>query len=448
MSHVLPSRDDLGVARLGEARHASPLLDRPDQRWVDERERVLLASTTDELGAKAGGSLEMASLPSFELAGPRRKLFFDPGNSRCGIVTCGGLCPGLNNVIRSITLTLRHGYGVRSVLGFRYGYLGLTPDRPEDPRELTPELVESIHEQGGTLLGSSRGERDLGEMVDTLEHYGVDILFTVGGDGTLAGASALAGEIARRGASIAVVGVPKTIDNDIAWIERSFGFATAVEEASKVILAAHAEARGAWNGIGLVKLMGRHSGYIAAHATLSSSDVNFCIIPEAPFGLEGERGFLATLERRLADRHHAVVVVAEGAAQDMLSDPRHREHDPSGNVRLEDVGIFLRDAMKSHFARRSLDVTIKYIDPSYTIRSLPANSLDAEYCQMLGQHAVHAAMVGRTDLLVGYWNRHFTHVPIPLVVGQRKRLDLEGEIWPRVLGATGQPERMLIEEDK
>lgn len=430
------------MTHLGETRHPSPL-DRPGQRWVDENERVLLACTTDELGADSRGRFDIASLPSFELAGPRRRLFFDPATTRCGIVTCGGLCPGLNNVIRSITLTLRHGYGVRKVFGFRYGYLGLTPDRPVEPRELTPELVESIHEQGGTLLGSSRGQQDLGEMVDTLEEHGIDILFTVGGDGTLAGASALAAEVAHRSAAIAVVGVPKTIDNDIAWIERSFGFATAVEEASKVILAAHAEARGAWNGIGLVKLMGRHSGFIAAHATLSSSDVNFCLIPEAPFVLEGENGFLATLERRLAKRHHAVVVVAEGAAQDLLRDPRRSGHDRSGNVRLGDIGVFLRDAMKRYFAHRSLDVTIKYIDPSYTIRSLPANSLDAEYCQMLGQHAVHAAMTGRTNLLVGYWNRHYTHVPIPLVVGRRKRLDLEGEIWPRVLGATGQPESMV-----
>ena len=432
----LPSIDRLQVERLDGTPFPSPL-DRPGRRWVGEDERVLLACTTTELDSDG------ATPPSFEMAGPRPRLAFDPAQTRCALVTCGGLCPGLNDVVRSITLTLRHGYGVDEVRGYRYGYSGLAPGRPAEPIDLTPELVESLHERGGTILGSSRGARDVAEMVDTLVAEGIDVLFTIGGDGTLAGAQALATEIARRSLRIAVVGVPKTIDNDIAWIERSFGFATAVEEASQAILAAHAEARGAWNGIGLVKLMGRHSGFIAAHASLASSDVNFCLVPEVPFELDGPKGLLAALERRLDERHHAVVVVAEGAAQELMQTSGSAGTDPSGNVRLGDVGPFLKKAIVQHFAGRGTDVTLKYIDPSYIIRSLPANSIDSEYCQILGQHAVHAAMAGRTNLLVGYWNRHFTHVPISLVAGRRKQLDPQGEIWPRVLGSTGQPPSMV-----
>jgi 6-phosphofructokinase 1 len=337
-----------------------------------------------------------------------------------------------------VVLTLTYAYGIRRILGFRYGYAGLSKSGVE-PCALGPLEVETIHQRGGTILASSRGPQDVGEMVDRLEQLKVGLLFAVGGDGTLRGASAISREIARRGLGIGVIGIPKTIDNDLHWIERSFGFATAVDEARTAIVAAHEEARGAWNGIGLVKLMGRHSGFIAAHASLSNSDVNFCLVPEAPFVLEGKQGFFVALERRLDEKHHAVVVVAEGAGQDLLQDARHPEFDESGNLRLKDIGVFLRDRIKAYCAARGKDITIKYIDPSYIIRSLPANSVDSEFCLMLGQHAVHAGMAGRTNMMVGHWNQHFTHVPIPLAVADRKQLDPHGETWSRVLEATGQP---------
>jgi 6-phosphofructokinase 1 len=380
--------------------------------------------------------------PAFEMAGPRAQIFFEPTTLTCGIVTCGGLCPGLNNVIRSIVLTLTYAYDVPRVLGFRYGYTGLSGTSAYEPLLLTPKVVEDIHEHGGTLLGSSRGPQDVSDMVDTLMQGNVGILFAIGGDGTLRGASALRQEIARRDLPISVIGIPKTIDNDLAWIERSFGFATAVEEARQAIRAAHAEARGAWNGIGLVKLMGRHSGFIAAHASLANADVNFCLVPEVSFSLKGEGCLLQALEQRLARKHHAVIVVAEGAGQELLQEQGQVERDPSGNLRLKDIGVFLRDQITQHFAKQGTEVTIKYIDPSYIIRSLPANSIDAEYCLLLGQHAVHAGMAGRTDMVVGFWNQHFTHVPIALTVESRKRFDPRGEIWQRVLEATGQPASM------
>ena len=431
----LPLPGDLRVSTLGPSRLPSPLL-KKRVYFIDENRRVLVCSDTSQLQP----FLEMGQMPpAFEPAGPRSEIFFAPETLTCGIVTCGGLCPGLNDVIRSVVLTLTYAYGVRHILGFPYGYAGLSAKHGYEPVTLTPTLVESIHEQGGTLLGSSRGAQDVEDMVDTLVRWNVGILFAIGGDGTLNGVSALCREIERRHLPISVVGIPKTIDNDLLWIEHSFGFNTAVEEARKAIVAAHAEARGAWNGIGIVKLMGRHSGFIAAHATLANSDVNFCLVPEVPFCLEGRGGFLAALAERLAQRHHAVIVVAEGAGQDMLQDPAYSGSDASGNLRLKDVGVFLRDQIVRYFAEQGTEVTIKYIDPSYIIRSLPANSLDSEYCLVLGQHAVHAGMAGRTEAVVGYWNQHFTHVPISLAVAHRKQLDACGDVWHRVLEATGQP---------
>ena len=432
----LPEPDALIVSRLGEATLASPLQQR-GERFVDERRRVLASADAAALQARAG-----QTPPSFEPAGPRSQIFFEPNQLTCGIVTCGGLCPGLNNVIRSIVLTLTYAYGVSRMLGFRYGYAGLSPKSGFEPIWLTPEVVENIHEHGGTLLGSSRGPQDVGEMVDTLAAHNVGVLFAIGGDGTLRGASALSQEIARRGLPISVIGVPKTIDNDLEWIERSFGFATAVEAADNALVAAHAEARGAWNGVGLVKLMGRDSGFIAAHTSLANCDVNFCLTPEVPFQLDGDRGFLRALEARLDLKHHAVVVAAEGAGQDLLRSPDSPAHDASGNVRYHDIGVFLRDQMARYFAERGKEVTIKYIDPSYIIRGIPANSVDSEYCLLLGQHAVHAGLAGRTDMVVGYWNQRFTHIPISVAVARRKQLDPEGDVWQRVLEATGQPASM------
>lgn len=430
---TLPSPDQLRIARLGEPLYASPLRGRT--RFVEEDDRVLVGASTRELASsrESGGTP-----PAFERAGPRSELFYHPARVRCGIVTCGGLCPGENDVIRAIVLTLAHGYGVQQIVGFRYGYAALGSGAPEPPLWLTPESVESLHGRGGTLLASSRGAQDADCMVDTLYRDRIDVLFAIGGDGTLRGAGALADEISRRQLPIAVVGVPKTIDNDLEWIDRSFGFSSAVEEARRAIAAAHTEAKGAWNGVGLLKLMGRQSGFIAAHACLTNPDVNFCLVPEVPFPIEGERGLLWALERRLEARRHAVLVVAEGAAQDLLQDPRQPRRDASGNLRLVDVGVFLRDGLQRHFEERHEEVSVKYIDPSYLLRSGPPNAVDSELCLRLGQHAVHAAMAGRTRLLVGSWHGHFTHVPIALATASRRQIDPGGALWQSVLEATGQ----------
>jgi len=376
--------------------------------------------------------------PWFEKAGPREKLFFDPKDTRAAIVTCGGLCPGLNNVIRSAFLSLHHNYRVKEVVGIRYGYSGMNPANGHEPIRLTPDLVEGIDEQGGSVLGISRGAEEASIMVDFLEREGVDILFCAGGDGTLRGAHRIHEEVERRRARIAVVGIPKTIDNDVAYCARTFGFTTAIEMARDVLRYAHNEARSAVNGIGLVKVMGRDAGFIAAGATLSSQDVNFTLVPEVPIDLEGEHGILRAVEKRLEARGHAVIVVAEGAGQSLFEAVR-REQDASGNPRYHDIGLFLKAEISDYLKARGVRFDLKYIDPSYIIRSVPANSEDCFLTDQFGRRAVHAAMAGRTDMSIGFANASFFHVPLDLVTSTRKRLDPEDEIWMSVLAATGQP---------
>jgi 6-phosphofructokinase 1 len=375
-----------------------------------------------------------------EKAGPRRKLFFDPAAARAAIVTCGGLCPGLNNVIRSVTRELRGSYGVGTVLGIRGGYRGLDPSRGRPPIELTDEVVADIHRDGGTLLGTSRGPVDLDAAVDFLMAQRVNLLFTVGGDGTQRGGLALFERARARGFPLAVVGVPKTIDNDVRLVTRTFGHGTAVSEAVRVIQSAHTEARCVEHGVALVKLMGRHAGFIAAGATVASQDVNFCLVPEQPFALDGEHGLLAALERRLARKPHAVIVVAEGAGQDLL--PARTDRDASGNLKLADIGLHLRERIVAHFASRGVEIAMRYFDPSYQIRGCPADAEDALLCDGLARHAVHAGMAGKTGLVVSYLNGQYAHVPISEIARGSKRLDLEGELWRAVLSTTGQAARL------
>jgi 6-phosphofructokinase 1 len=430
---------DLDVRSLGERRFPSPLRlssVRGDgvPNYVSDQAGIALAveSTAGEAAA--------ASLV-FEKAGPREALFFDPGATRAAIVTCGGLCPGINNVVRSMVLELHHIYRVKEVLGFRYGFEGLCADEGAPPVRLGPDEVRSIHTMGGSFLGLSRGRQDPARMVDTLEKLGIDLLFTIGGDGTLRGAHAIHEEITKRGARIAVVAVPKTIDNDIAFVDKTFGYDSAVETARAAVDAGHTEAIGARNGISVVKLMGRDSGFIAAAATLASLDVNFCLVPEVPFDLEGEAGLFAALEKRLAERSHALIVVAEGCGMGL--EGAGVERDASGNVRYAsasaDIGPRLRDAIAVHFAERKTRVSVKYIDPSYMIRSVAANASDSIFCDGLARHAVHAGMAGKTDLVIGRWHRLFTHVPLPASIGQKKRIDADGDLWLSVMETTGQP---------
>ncbi|MFP4151358.1 MAG: ATP-dependent 6-phosphofructokinase [Alkalispirochaeta sp.] len=404
--------------------------------YVDERERVLYDVDIPDPDAEA--EIENGLL---ELAGPRQKIYFSPGHVHAGIVTCGGLCPGLNDVIRAITRCLWYRYNVQRISGIRFGYSGLLPETAGPTMELNPDVVDDIHKIGGTVLGSSRGGGHRTEdIVDSIERLNLNILFTIGGDGTQKGAMAIAREIERRGLKISVIGIPKTIDNDFSFLDRSFGFETAVSEATKAVTAAHTEAHSAANGIGLVKLMGRESGFIAAHTALASHEANFVLIPEVPFELDGEKGLFALLDKRLERRHHAVIIVAEGAGQDLL--PENIATDASGNRRLGDIGLFLKQEIARYFTAKDKPFTLKYIDPSYIIRSAVAVPTDSVYCSRLGNNAVHAAMTGKTEMIVGLVNDRFVHIPMETAVSRRKKVEPESSLWRDVLESTHQPMRI------
>jgi 6-phosphofructokinase 1 len=433
---------DLQIQELGEPGFSSPLglstvMGDFLANYVPNNERVLFNASAH----KVHQCYQDGNTPiSFEKAGPRDRIFFDPAKTKAGIVTCGGLCPGINDVIRGLVMQLHFGYGVNTIYGFRYGYTGLVKEHGIQPFVLDPDMVSEIHEVGGSFLGSSRGPQDVGKIVDRLMDFKVNLLFCIGGDGTLRGAKEIKDEVNQRGLPISVIGIPKTIDNDINFIEKTFGFETAFSIAVESLRAAHTEAKGALNGIGLVKLMGRQSGYIAANAAMASQDVNFVLIPEIPFDLEGPNGFYTHLKKRLQTRGHALVVVAEGTAQNLLKD---EGKDASGNHKFGDIGIFFREDFKRFFAHEKLPVVVRYIDPSYIIRSARAIPSDSIYCNQLAQNAAHAGMAGKTGLIVGNWNNHFIHVPIEITIRNRKLIDPESMFWLNVTYSTGQPKLML-----
>jgi 6-phosphofructokinase 1 len=437
------THQDLIVQMLGDQSIKSPLkpslhADRHSFGFIENEDRVLHDASLEHFHhCRQTGETPM----SFEKAGPHKHLYFEADKTKVAIVTCGGLCPGLNNVIRSLVNQLSYRYKVKDIIGIRYGFEGFIHKYKHPVIDLTPESVENIHLFGGTILGSSRGKQDTGLIVDRLIELNVDILFCIGGDGTMRGAHAIHEEIASRKLKISVAGIPKTIDNDINLIDKSFGFETAFTIAYDIIRYAHNEARGAYNGLAIIKLMGRDSGFIAAYAALSIQEVNFVLVPEMMFDLHGQKGFLQVLRKRLEKRHHALVVVAEGAGQHFFDGDTFQK-DASGNLKNKDIGLYLKNKITEGFLKENFPVTIKYIDPSYIIRSAPANANDSKFCGLLAQNAVHGAMAGKTDFVIGHWNNVFTLLPIPIAVSTRKKIDVEGELWWNVLETTGQPVSM------
>lgn len=435
---VTPTNTEIPV--VGPAKIKNPIR---FGRFVDEEDAVLvnISRKSVEGGARCKKPRKHIY---FEPAGPRGKIYYDSSKTKCAVVTCGGLCPGLNDVIRAVVMTAYHQYNVPSVLGIQFGLAGFIPEHGYDVIEMTPDFVSRIHEFGGTVLGSSRGPQDPEAIVDALERLNISILFMIGGDGTMRAASAVVKEINKRGLSISIVGLPKTIDNDINFASPSFGFDTAVETAAMAIRGAHIEATGAPWGIGLVKVMGRDAGYIAAQSALSCQEVNFVLVPEDPFDIHGEKGFLVALEERMRDRGNAVIVVAEGAGQDQLD--AQDETDASGNKKLSDIAGLLKQEILKYYENIGISVTLKYIDPSYIIRSVPANANDRIYCSFLGINAVHAGMSGRTGLVISRWNGRYVHIPMETVTKGKKRINTRSNYWRAILESTGQPISMKNDE--
>jgi 6-phosphofructokinase 1 len=425
--------DDFSIQNLGERTVSSAVT---VSYFTQDEKRILFNNDLHHyLDFRKNESLPL----SLEIAGPREKIFFDPPKTKAAIVTCGGLCPGINDVIRSLVMELYHRYEVKNIVGIKYGFQGLISKYGHQVMEMTPEIVNDIHMDGGSILSSSRGRQDIEEMVNVLKRMNVDIFFCIGGDGSMRAAECITEEINKRNLNISIIGIPKTIDNDLNLIDKTFGFDTAISEAVKAIQCAHAEAKGAPMGIGLVKIMVRQSGHIAIHAALAQNDANFVIIPEVPFDLEGEKGFLKTLENRMRQRQHSVILIAEGAGQELM----RREHtkvetDASGNLKLLDIGLFLRTAIENYFKTVGIDINLKYIDPSYMIRSVRANAGDSIFCGALGQYAAHAGMAGKTGMLVGLFHGEYVHLPLKIVTSG-KTVDPTGNIWMRVIESTGQP---------
>jgi 6-phosphofructokinase 1 len=442
---MLPQNINVDLTRLPDLDFSVPYIGTPtlesplhNATFVEDTERIsFYADESINAACRAAGK----AVPAFVAAGPRRRIFRDPTWTRAAIVTCGGLCPGLNDVIKGLVNTLYYFYGVDNIFGIKYGYQGLNPKYELSPLLLNPDVVDDIHTSGGTILGSSRGEQSPEEMVRTLDRQNIHILFTIGGDGTQRGAHAIVEECRKRGMQLSVIGIPKTIDNDLNFMDKTFGFETAVQSAAGILSCAHNEAKGCFNGLGMVRLMGRDSGFTAAYASLANSVVNFCLIPEVPVVLEGERGLLKAMERRMANKHHAVLVVSEGAGQALLADGSEVK-DKSGNVLHKDIGLFLKDRLKQHFAEIGQELSIKYFDPSYEIRSQPANASDSIFCLHLAQHAVHAAMAGMTDVVVANWHGYYTYVPIPMATAARRKIDPHGQLWQSVLLTTRQAQLM------
>ena len=426
-----PNQFNFQIQQIGEGQYTNPSR---NEIFVDETERIAFSSQVKNLENQFKICEE---LPAFEKAGARKKIFHNPSSTTAAIITCGGLCPGLNNVIKGLVNVLEQDYGIKKILGIRYGYKGLTKASSHQPIQLNSTTVDQIHKQGGTILGSSRGNQNPEEMVDELIEKGISILFCIGGDGTLKGAQAIAETANRRQAKISIVGIPKTIDNDLGFVEKTFGFETSVQIASEIITSAHHEAEGAENGIGIVKLMGRDSGFITATASLANSVVDFCLIPETRFRLDGVEGICEAVQTKLKQNNHAVITVAEGAGQELF-ESRERKKDASGNILKEDIGELLKEEITEYFRHRNIAINIKYLDPSYHIRSVAANASDAVFCYLLAEYAVHAGMSGKTNLVIGYWNNFFTHVPIHLATKERRMVELDSALWRGVVSATQQ----------
>ncbi|GMH03356.1 hypothetical protein Nepgr_005195 [Nepenthes gracilis] len=410
--------------------HSNPLQNNPSysvtkQYFVDDDDTVVQKAVQHKDGERG---------IHFRRQGPRQKVYFVPDEVKACIVTCGGLCPGLNTVIRELVCGLDYMYGVKHIVGIEGGYKGFYA---RNTINLTPKSVNHIHKRGGTILGTSRGGHITSKIVDSIQDRGINQVYIIGGDGTQKGASLIYEEIRRRGLKAIVAGIPKTIDNDIPIIDKSFGFDTAVEEAQRAINAAHVEAESAENGIGLVKLMGRHSGFIAMYASLANRDVDCCLIPESPFYLEGQGGLLEFIEKRLKDNGHMVIVIAEGIADTMDA------IDPSGNKVLKDAGLWMAQRIKDHFAQpNKMNINLKYIDPTYMIRAIPSNASDNVYCTLLAQSAVHGAMAGFTGFTVGPVNGRFCYIPFRHITEKRNRVVITDRMWARLLSSTNQPSFM------
>eukprot|EP00668_Euglena_longa_P014128 GGOE01018102.1.p1 GENE.GGOE01018102.1~~GGOE01018102.1.p1 ORF type:complete len:494 (+),score=144.75 GGOE01018102.1:38-1483(+) len=356
-------------------------------------------------------------------AGPRREVYFGTDTNAC-IVNTGGLCPGLNSVIEELVRTLDT-YNADTIYGIRYGFLGF--DTTEYmPLILTPHSVLNIHQRGGTILGTCRGSFNEDLILKFLKECNIGQMYVIGGDGSHRAALRIHALCKEHQLRCVVVGIPKTIDNDILFFDKTFGFDTAVEVASKVIDCSFVEASSVKNGVGVVKVMGRDSGFVARNAALSNNVVDACLIPEVPFEIKGNGGLLPWLDGHLATKHCAVIVICEAAGQQHLP---CLGKDPTGHNIYEDTGKWLKKAIETHWQETGQEGKVFLIDPSYMLRSVPANTGDNMFCIQLAQAAVHTAYSGYSGVTVGRYHDLYGVMPIEMVVSGLRKVNPKGSLW-------------------
>ena len=376
--------------------------------------------------------------------GPRFHIALDNLRVKACIMTCGGLCPGLNVVIRELVMALRYNYGVAEIYGIKWGFLGFT--QKECWIKLEPEDVKHIHLLGGTVLGTSRRGFDGEEISKQLIKNNVNMVFFIGGDGTHRGIKELSKILKEKKKKIILVGIPKSIDNDMPIIDKSFGLESVVQESVRTIRAANVEANCNLNGIGLVKLFGRSSGFVAMLSTLAARDVNICLIPEIPFNLYGENGLLDFIFQRMQVKEHCVIVVSDGARFSV------KDYKTSNGRPVEDIGLVIKKEIIEKSEELGIEVNLKYMDPTYVVRAVPANEYDCNLCAKLAESAVHCAFAGFTNFSVGMINNKPCMIPLEKMCGKSERkVEFNSDDYLMLLASTGQPSfypQEVSEEEK
>mmetsp|Transcript_20291 Transcript_20291/g.48093 ORF Transcript_20291/g.48093 Transcript_20291/m.48093 type:complete len:415 (+) Transcript_20291:167-1411(+) len=391
----------------------------PDMSFINSSEMVAgnIIQNSDPDTQKPNPLLSSGCLR----ANAARQLFWEPNKVKAAVVTCGGLCPGLNSIIRGVTKCLWNEYGVREILGITAGYNGLSDPETHPPVKLTEEMVRDIHMKGGSIIKAARGGFDAEKICDNLQRLGITVLFLVGGDGTQFAGHLLYEAARKRRLAVSIVGIPKSIDNDVVLFDRTFGFDTAVAKASEVIRNALVEASSCDRGVGIVKLMGRDSGFVAMHAATAADVVDLCMIPEVKVDM---KDVIEHVDATLAKKKYMVIAVAEGAGQELVSTGKQ---DDTGHTVYGDIGVFLKDTLNKHL--KASGGRTFYIDPSYIIRSVPITPNDHIYCVRLANDAVHTAMRGYTGVCVGAMHNVVCMLPSRLIASGKKKVRPHSSSW-------------------
>jgi 6-phosphofructokinase 1 len=451
---------------------------------------------------------------TFAEAGPRNMLRF-PGHHKkllkVGVLVSGGIAPGINAVISGIVQrhVLYHtpqitdlrvpGKTPRSytlqVFGFRNGFAGLLAGDDvtvlydsDSPDEKLRAHLRRIANRGGSEIGTSRyddllstadpdkREKDLDQVAENLANRHFDILYVIGGDGSMRAAHATWKRSRDNGKSLSVIGVPKTMDNDILWVWQSFGFLSAVEKAREALQQLHTEATSNPR-LCVVQLFGSDSGFVVSHAALASGVCDAALIPEVPFTMKKLADYIT---ERLSKRFrpgaggqspYGMIVMAETAvpqdAEDYLSDP---EVDLDENEKAA-IQAFVSKGCRVHgqtpdelrtgglkVVSRVLQKRIREMkvddaywadfrvftnEPRHLLRAIPPSASDVAFGQRLGVLAVDNAMAGYTDFMISQWMTEYVLVPLDLVVLGRKRVPPNGIFWKSVVASTGQPPELV-----